>query len=101
MKRHLFYSITFLLVSGLMLNSCNKESFELNRLSDEIELQPSLIAPLIYGSMMIGDIVELVDSADSFNEFDDGLIYLAYMDTLVEIMADTMVEVPHMLVTEI
>ncbi len=101
MKRHLFYSITFLLVSGLMLNSCNKESFELNRLSDEIELQPSLVAPFIYGSMMVGDIVELVDSADSFYEFDDGLIYLAYMDTLVEIMADTMVEVPNKLVTEI
>ena len=101
MKRHLFYCITFLLVSGLMLNSCNKESFELNRLSDEIELQSSLVAPLIYGSMMVGDIVELVDSADSFYEFDDGLIYLAYMDTLVEIMADTMVEVPNKLVTEI
>ncbi len=101
MKRHLFYSIIFLLVSGLMLNSCNKESFELNRLSDEIELQSSLVAPLIYGSMMVGDIVELVDSADSFYEFDDGLIYLAYMDTLVEIMADTMVEVPNKLVTEI
>ena len=101
MKRHLFYCITFLLVSGLMLNSCNKESFELNRLSDKIELQSSLVAPLIYGSMMVGDIVEQVDSADSFYEFDDGLIYLAYMDTLVEIMADTMVEVPNKLVTEI
>ena len=100
MKRHLFYGIIFLLAGGIILTTCNKEYFELDRLSDEIELQPDLVAPLIHGSMSVQDLVEMFDSSGYVHEFDDGLIYLAYSDTLVEIMADTVVEVPDHLVTE-
>lgn len=82
------------------MTTCNKEYFELDRLSDEIEIQPELVAPLVYGSMNLTDIVELFDSSGYIHEFEDGLIYLAYSDTLVEVMADTVVEVPDKLVTE-
>lgn len=100
MKRHLFYGIIFLLAGGIILTTCNKEYFEFDRLSDEIELQPDLVAPLIHGSMSVQDLVEMFDSSGYAHEFDDGLIYLAYSDTLIEIMADTVVEVPDHLVTE-
>jgi len=100
MKRHHFYGIIFLLAGGFILTTCNKEYFELDRLSDEIEIQPELVAPLIYGSMSIQDLVEMFDSSGYIHTFEDGLIYLVYSDTLVEIMADTVVEVPDQLVTE-
>ena len=83
-----------------MLTTCNKEYFELNRLSDEIELEPTLVAPLIYGSMNVNDIVERFDSTGFIYEFDDGLIYLVYSDTSYSVMADTLVEVPDQLVTK-
>ncbi len=100
MKRHLFYGFIFLLASGIMLTTCNKEYFELNRLSDEIELEPTLVAPLIFGSLNLNDIVEKFDSSGYIHEFEDGLLYLAYSDTGFSVMADTMVEVPNKLVTQ-
>ena len=82
------------------MTTCNREYFELDRLSNEIEVQPQLVAPLIYGTMSLKDIVEEFDSTDVLHEFDDGLIYLAYSDTLVEVMADTMFEVQDRLVSK-
>jgi len=100
MKRQLLYGIIFLLAGGLLLTTCNREYFELDRLSNEIEVQPQLVAPLIYGTMNLKDLVEEFDSTDVIDEFNDGLLYLAYSDTLVEVMADTMFEVQDNLVTK-
>lgn len=100
MKRHAFYGFIFLLASGIMLTTCNKEYFELNRLSDEIELEPTLVAPLIFGSLNLNDVVEKFDSSGYIYEFEDGLLYLAYSDTAFSVMADTMVEVPNKLVSQ-
>ena len=62
MKLYLNHGIIFILCGGLLLSSCNKDYFELDKLSDEIELEPTLVAPLLYGSMTLNDIVERVDS---------------------------------------
>jgi hypothetical protein len=62
----------------------------MDKLSDEIEIQTSLVAPLIYGSMGMGDIVAKFDSTGYTGTFEDGLIYLAYSDTLVEVRVDTL-----------
>ena len=99
MTRHLFYGIIFLLTGGLLLTTCHKEYFELNRLSDEIELEPELVAPLMYGSMSLEDIVELVDSLDYTEVDEEGLIYIVYSDTAFTVRADTMVDIPDKLVT--
>jgi hypothetical protein len=79
-----------LLVMGLVITSCHKEYFQLDKLSDEMEIKPNLVAPLIHGSVSIEDIVAEFDSAGYVNEFDDGLIYLAYSDTFVNLTIDTM-----------
>jgi len=101
MKRHLFYGIIVFLASGLMLTTCNKEYFDLKKVSDEIELEPTLVAPLIYGSMNLKDLVEKVDSNGFIDEFSDepnvGLLYLAYRDSF---SVDTTVQVPNNLFTE-
>ncbi len=83
------------LVLGLAFASCQKEYFQLDKLSDEMEIRPHIVAPLIKGSMSIGDIVELFDSSGYKGEFDDGLIYLAYSDTLVNFRADTLDMLPN------
>ena len=99
MRRHFIYGFVFLLL-GAFLTTCNKDYFDLDKLSDEIELEPQLVAPLVYGNMSLNNIVELFDSAGYIHEFEDGLIYLAYSDTAFAVSADTMVDVPDKLVTE-
>ena len=90
-----------LLLLALALSSCKKEYFETDRISTEIELEPRLVAPLIYGSVSMTDIVERFDSSGFVGVFENtGLIYLSYRDTLVEAMADTLVDVPDQLYHE-
>jgi len=90
MRRRHNFAFIGLLVMTLVITSCHKEYFQLDKLSDEMEITPHLVAPLIHGSMSMGDIVALFDSAGYVGEFDDGLIYLAYSDTLVNLTIDTL-----------
>jgi len=84
------YCLICLLTGILFLSSCHKEYFELDKLSDEIEIRTDLVAPLIYGSMNMENIVVKFDSSGYTGTFEDGLIYLAYSDTLVEVRVDTL-----------
>jgi hypothetical protein len=90
MRRNIHSSLIFLVLGALFLSSCHKEYFELDKLSDEVEVETHLVAPLINGSMALDDIVARFDSSGYVNEFEDGLIYLTYADTLVEVMVDTL-----------
>lgn len=89
MKR--LFNIIFLFVVGnFLLTTCNKENFDLDRLSTELEIESELVAPLIYGSMSMHDITALFDSVSYIKEDPEGLIILVYGDTLVSVAADTM-----------
>lgn len=101
MKQPFFFGIILLLTGGLLLNTCNNEYFDLDRLSDEIELEPGLVAPLIYGSLTLQDIIERIDSTGYTRVNDEGLIYIVYEDTAYTVRADTIVDVPDQLVTEV
>jgi hypothetical protein len=80
----------FLMLSGVLLfNSCQKEQFQLDKLSDEIEVYTDLVAPLVYGSLTMSDLVAEFDSTGTIGEFEDRLLYLAYSDTLYEVRLDT------------
>ena len=74
---------------GMLFTSCQKEYFQFDKLSDDIEIRPHVLAPLINGSMHMNDLVERFDSV-GIGEFDDGLIYLAWDDTLANLSIDTM-----------
>ncbi|MCK5691220.1 MAG: hypothetical protein KAI08_00185, partial [Bacteroidales bacterium] len=101
MKKTLYQSVIFLLIGGLFLSSCQKDQFQLDKLSDEIEIRTDLVAPLIYGSMGMGEIVAEFDSSGYVGEFEDGLIYLTYADTIVDVRVDTLDLVVDGLYTEI
>ena len=89
-RRRLNYGFLGLLLMSFVINSCHKEYFQLDKLSDEMEIRPHLVAPLIQGSVSMGDIVELFDTASYLGEFADGLIYLAFSDTLLNLSVDTL-----------
>jgi len=88
MRRRCNFGFMMLLVMTSVITSCHKEYFQLDKLSDEMEIRPQMVAPLIHGSMTMGDIVSLFDSASYVEEFDDGLIYLAYSDTLMDLSVE-------------
>jgi len=88
MGRRRKFGLTGLLLMGMVITSCHKEYFQLDKLSDEMEIRPNLVAPLIQGSLSMADIVDLFDSASYLGEFEDGLIYLAYSDTFINTRAD-------------
>jgi len=87
-KRHI--GILGLLIVMAGITSCHKEYFELDKLSDDMEIRPNLVAPLIQGSVTMGDIVELFDTASYLGEDEDGLIYLSFSDTLFNLRVDTL-----------
>jgi len=99
MKR-LFFILSFFAVAALLLTTCNKENFDLDRLSTEMELRSELVAPLVYGSMSMSDITELFDSLSYIQEDPEGLIVLVYGDTVVSVAADTM-DVPDIETSEL
>ena len=90
MGKSLINYAMFILAGGLFLHSCQKDQFQLEKLSDEIEIHTDLVAPLMYGSMGMGEIVAEFDSSGYVGEFEDGLIYLTYTDTMVDVMVDTL-----------
>lgn len=90
MRKSLIFCTMFMLAGGLFFHSCQKEQFQLGNLSDEIEFQTKLVAPLFYGSMGMGEMVAEFDSSGYVGEFEDGLIYLTYADTIVNVMVDTL-----------
>ncbi len=101
MGKNLNYCTILMMAGGLLLHSCQKEQFQLDKLSDEIEIHTDLVAPLIYGSMGMGEIVAEFDSSGYVGEFEDGLIYLTYADTISDVRVDTLDLVVDGLYTEI
>ncbi|MFH0757764.1 MAG: hypothetical protein V2B15_10795 [Bacteroidota bacterium] len=101
MKRNHNYGVIFLLAGSLLLTTCHKEAFDLNRLSDEVEINPQLVAPLIHGLVTMSDITEMFDSIEYIGEFDDSLIYFAYTDTIVSVVAGEVLEMPEMDAVEV
>jgi len=94
MKKNQTGLLIFIALAGLFLTGCKKEYYDLERISNEMEWTPQLVAPLVYGSVSMTDITELFDSIDYVGEFDDGLIYFAYNDTVASFEADTSVTLP-------
>jgi hypothetical protein len=104
MKRHIFCAIIFLLVAGFMLTNCHQEYFEMDRLSTKMELEPGLVGPLLYGSIGMEDVIEVLDSNDYSIEDEAGLTYyLIYADTIYSVDDTTRFEtsLPEDVVTQL
>ncbi len=98
--RHCTVSLSLIAVLLFFSPACQMEYFEYDRLSDEIELEPGILVPLIYGSMQMSELVDKIDSTGFVDEFDNGLIYLVYADTFLSGRADTLVEIQDKVVSK-
>ncbi len=72
-----------LLFGTLFLGSCIQDNFNLDLLSDEMETEPVLNLPLLFGGFDMDDLVEVIDEGDYAMEDEDGeRYYLVYPDTI-------------------
>lgn len=77
------YGILILLAGTLFLASCMKDNFDLELLSDEMETEPALALPLIYGGFDMDNLAEVIADEDYSLEDEDGdRYYLVYPDTI-------------------
>jgi hypothetical protein len=72
-----------LLTGALLITSCMQDNFNLDLLSDEMETEPTLVLPLIYGFFDMDDLAEVLDAEDYSLEDEDGeRYYMVYPDTI-------------------
>lgn len=89
--------IAALFIAGLLIfmNSCLDPEWDFERVSDEVILTPGVAAPLFYGTLELGDMVDLVDITNRVKRFDDSLLYLSYATGLISFPANEIVDIPN------
>lgn len=104
MKNRFISLGTILLMLGSLSWSCVDylDQFNMDRLSTELEVSPSIAAPVAYGSFSIQDILEAVgDSSGLISQTDDSLIYIYFSDTAFTFAAGEFLEVPDQVAADI
>jgi len=77
------FGIGIIVAGALLITSCVQDNFNLDLLSDEMETEPVLVVPLLYGSFDMDQLVEVLDSGDySLQDKDGERFYLVYPDTI-------------------
>lgn len=92
-KRNTYRLFLGILISSLILNACVKNYFEFDKISTEIEWNPSLAVPLINSSLGINDILR--DTGEtSFLQIDStNLFSITYSQDLFSQTADEFIEI--------
>ena len=81
--KQITFGLAILLTGALLITSCIQDNFNLDVLSDEMETEPTLVLPLIYGFFDMDDLAEVLDAEDYSLEDEDGeSYYLVYPDTI-------------------
>lgn len=73
----------FFFLAGMYMTSCMQDNFNPGLISDEMEIEPVLNMPLLYGDFNMDELVEVIDTGDYSLEDEDGeRYYLVYPDTI-------------------
>ncbi len=86
------------IIAIMFLWSCEAylDQFNMDRLSTEVEISPSIAAPVAFGSFSLMDILEtLNDSTGLISITEDSLILISYADTAYSANAEDLIEVPN------
>jgi len=86
-------SLAFLLIAT-GIYSCLPDYFDLNKISDEIEISPGIAAPIAFGSLSMADLLDELDETGYINTFDDSLLYITYSEEVLSFPASEVVEIP-------
>ncbi|MCB9014074.1 MAG: hypothetical protein H6539_08555 [Bacteroidales bacterium] len=89
-------SIIIMLVSLLVgMTSCFDSNYDLNNISDEMEITPGLSIPLAFGTLNLEDIMQEIDTGDFVKKFDeDSLLYIVYSENLESYKARDFISIP-------
>ncbi|MFZ5941955.1 MAG: hypothetical protein ACOYXB_15410 [Bacteroidota bacterium] len=87
-----FWLSGIILLAGI--HSCNLDYFDFDKLSTEVELTPSVAAPLAYGEFSIGDLVAAFDSTGIVGTDSSGLLLISYRDTAYSVEASALIDFP-------
>ena len=80
-NRNIYIIVLSFAVMGFA--SCIKDRIDMNKVSSSVNWNPKLGAPLAYGSLSLKDIIESRDSGGVIKAYPDGLLYLAYRNSLL------------------
>jgi hypothetical protein len=103
MKHYLIKLIIPGILLAVITSSCDgyMDQFNMDRLSTEVEISPSIAAPVAYGSFSLQDILEVMnDSAGLISVGEDDLIYFYYTDTAFSMLAEEIMEIPSQITSE-
>ncbi|MFC2129381.1 hypothetical protein ACFLQX_01230 [Bacteroidota bacterium] len=96
--------ITLVTAALALIVSWSCERYEdftrLGDLSTEMEFEPSVVAPLAYGSFTLKDVLEAIDSTGLVSEYEDSLLYIYYTDTAYSVSAADMIDLPDQVTSE-
>jgi len=82
------------LLLGGLLTACMQEEFEFDKLSDEMEFEVGVFAPVAKGTLSLDDLISEVDSTGVITADEEGLLYLSYEDSLASFMASDIIDIP-------
>ncbi len=78
-----------------LLFSCQKNDLALNNISEEITLKPKFAGPLLYGSLSLDDVIDLVNEDSIVYRYEDSLLYVLFSDTLEGFsIQDQVIDIP-------
>ena len=89
--------ISYLVIAAMVLfaGSCIKETLDMNRFSNSIEITPGLAMPVGYGSLSIGDLLNRFNKTGYIKTDSSGLVSFAYSSDLVSVDANTAFRIPN------
>lgn len=95
-------SIITILVSASLTWSCEgyMDQFKMDKLSTEVEVSPSIAAPVVYGSFSLQDVLEAIDTTSFVSQTEDSLLYIYYLDTAYSVNAGELVDIPDQVTSE-
>lgn len=88
--------VTVLIVSFFGgLTSCFDSNYDINNISDEMELTPGIAMPLAHGSLSLDDLLTKMDSTNVIKQYEDSLLYVYYSADLFTKKAADLIKIPN------
>jgi len=91
---HLFRFPFLTAVVFLFALSCLDDRYDFNKISDEIQINPGITAPVAFGSLTIKDILNEVDEEEYFKEDVDKLLFITYSERMLSYLASEVIDIP-------
>lgn len=88
------YLLIILLLVFIFSQSCLKDKLSFSKLSKNIEWDPSLAAPGIYGQLSVLDMIQDYDHSHLLQTGQDGFLTLVYKKDLTTLSGDNLIPLP-------